>query len=725
MGREKDNNNSFEDQKRDAFKAEMQPYDGTHDGNSTEDRTIRGLSKIPKIDRIIKSMVGGAMIFDIIYQGIIDLTKRNVYDNLNNRSDEKHKVGKKYQQDKNEQERLKYLIKHKLTGKSQRKKLKKSLNAVTKEINHYEKNRDKIQSLTKEKGIAETEKDLFNKRLEYLKKRGQIEPWNAMLSSRAMESGKKFQKSKAIKYVKNKYDKEKDVERNAETVSDKVKKKMVLLKKRQKEKFTQDSRDSVGVIATKKLERGSIEYIDEQMKLNNKQIESFSTLRDFAKDNNWMEEERNHQKSMVKHQELNGTLKEERDNKLQERKGSYTFTEGGDKKLGYSTKESLDIANQELNQGLIDHDTLKRDMKEAKTNDEKKIISKKQAVNQQEVKKWAGEKKSLESKLEQEKSGTGATSSTTTPSTSTASAATSASHASATPAASSADSGPSKSAVSAAPSTSTASVATSASHASATPAASSADSGPSKSAVSAAPSGSGKTDAKCCCCEEIKKIRAFLANSQIADSEKTTVGNKLDEIQTRHDVKDHSKVYAAGGNAGISSIEQSESETTDFTIPVEKIKKYKILEKMARQNISVNGGFKPNMMIPKNSNGEWMEQDMIFREDGDYSNFTRGPGKKKFGFDQDVAKRHFPGSLKGAKSEIKDAFRRKLEQPLNIDQPEFAVDRALDFRAQMTSVKDVPNVSSNLERFSNDMLQKIKHIDYILNGRLPGGSDMF
>ncbi len=134
-------------------------------------------------------------------------------------------------------------------------------------------------------------------------------------------------------------------------------------------------------------------------------------------------------------------------------------------------------------------------------------------------------------------------------------------------------------------------------------------------------------------------------------------------------------------------------------------------------SIAVDGALKPS---PVATGGMAVEQDMIYRKDGDYRNYTRINGKALNTFNPDVAKRHFPSSLKSAKNEIKESFRNKMNQPLNVAAAPVGTAGIDDVRAQMTRVKEAPNPGENMQAVLNRMGQTLKHIDTVLNNRLPG-----
>ena len=134
-------------------------------------------------------------------------------------------------------------------------------------------------------------------------------------------------------------------------------------------------------------------------------------------------------------------------------------------------------------------------------------------------------------------------------------------------------------------------------------------------------------------------------------------------------------------------------------------------------SIAVDGALKP---FPAATGGMTVEQDMVYRKDGDYRDYTRINGKPLKTFNPDVSKRHFPSSLKSAKNEIKESFRNKMNQPLNVAAAPVGTAGIDDARAQMTRVKEAPNPGENMQAVLNRMGQTLKHIDTVLNNRLPG-----
>ncbi len=723
---EKTNAEKTDAEKTGMLKLDDIPYDGKHDTNSDEDIEIRALSKIvPSIYGInpVEAMTAIDAYLDLQIRRYRQNDIINEYNNINSQVEKKERDEARYKKRIAHRNELKIFLKTRLGIPSQKRlEIESLIKDLDKQIEHYEKNRDKIQSFTKEQGERDQEDALTKKRFESLKKDKILDEEDTVSLSKKHANG---YRGYVNHFIENIDKTRKSIDNNEKNISDESKKAMKVKIAEMSNQRLEATKEFEEAIEKNGLKEGSIDYINEEIKLNNKRIKAQNKLISFAKENNWVSEILGNKVDVKRYLEKNEKLKQIQQKKL------YTLREQYNNS-GYSTSKALDLVTKEQNIYRNERDEIKERLVIEEDGEARDILNKRLKEVQAKVWEFGEKAHNLRLKLKEEKEeqnaslqknkdkGLSSGKNVKSDPVSTQDGIT-ASKMEAIPSSKSVTNMPTTGpAISSSGSVGTSSASGQGGVAANTSTGKEAEQAPGVAAVDGKTSDTQnpKADAaaqtgmggdKCSCCVELKAIRSFLENSKLSRTDKEKAGKKLDEFETIVSTEEHSEVSAAVGNLAPEAIEMSAGKMMEFTVPVEKINSSPVY--------MVDGALKPS---PVATGGMTVEQDMIYRKDGDYRDYTRVNGKPLKTFNPDVAKRHFPSSLKSAKNEIKESFRDKMNQPLNVAAAPVGTAGIDDVRAQMTRVKEAPSPGENMQAVLNRMGQTLKHIDTVLNNRLPG-----
>ena len=272
----------------------------------------------------------------------------------------------------------------------------------------------------------------------------------------------------------------------------------------------------------------------------------------------------------------------------------------------------------------------------------------------------------------------------------------------------------------------------------------------------------------CCCCRELKQIREILEKSPLGDDDKNTINDKLTKVETS--VREHREVYASR-NSSVPEAVVNGPATASFS-PQPKVVNGTEVEQLTSEFAAGGSGDRINSnKLYRNDNDVIMNKpytDMspqitrhaIYRPDQDYKyiveKFGRracdtsspfsGPGSFTvnsglFGNASDTSRldeQHYAlarSGFRGVGSRLGRGFTTgpaarlggddlfaELNEPLDMQLPEFHNERIADFQNKVTGTVMAPAVNEKLESTCNAMHQTVKQMKDILNNRLPGES---